>query len=127
MMTRCFTAVLIWLAGAVCALAQFGSFGDVPVEINADGNTRFEGGVAIAEDNVQIHYGDYSIYCDYAEYNPDTRDVLLVGNIRLYTPTDLLTGQRALLIWRPSRCVRSSSPAPTIPLCSAPPASALPR
>ncbi len=96
MMTRCFTAILIWLAGAVCALAQFGSFGDVPVEINADGNTRFEGGVAIAEDNVQIHYGDYSIYCDYAEYNPDTRDVLLVGNIRLYTPTDLLTGQRAL-------------------------------
>ncbi|MDX2080997.1 MAG: hypothetical protein SFU53_09455 [Terrimicrobiaceae bacterium] len=77
--------------------AQFGGgFGDVPVEITADGNTRFEGGVAIAEDNVQIHYGDYSIYCDYAEYNPDTRDVLLIGNIRLYTPEQVLTGQRAL-------------------------------
>jgi len=96
MRNRCITAVLVWLSGVVCALAQFGSFGDVPVEINADGNTRFEGGVAIAEDNVQIHYGDYSIYCDYAEYNPDTRDVLLVGNIRLYTPTEVLTGQRAL-------------------------------
>ncbi len=96
MRNRCITAVLVWLSGAVCALAQFGSFGDVPVEINADGNTRFEGGVAIAEDNVQIHYGDYSIYCDYAEYNPDTRDVLLVGNIRLYTPTEVLTGQRSL-------------------------------
>ena len=87
---------LAWLAGMVCAMAQFGSFGDVPVSITADGNTRFEGGVAIAEDNVQIHYGDYSIYCDYAEYNPDTRDVLLIGNIRLYTPKELLTGQRAL-------------------------------
>jgi len=86
-------AVAVW---PVCALAQFGSFGDAPVEITADGNTRFEGGVAVAEDNVQIHYGDYSIYCDYAEYNPDTRDVLLVGNIRLYTPNEVLTGQRAL-------------------------------
>jgi len=80
----------------MAAFAQFGNFGDIPVEITADGNTRFEGGVAIAEDNVQVHYGDYSIYCDYAEYNPDTRDVLLVGNIRLYTPNELLTGQRAL-------------------------------
>ena len=87
---------LAWLAGMVGAMAQFGSFGDVPVSITADGATRFEGGVAIAEDNVQIHYGDYSIYCDYAEYNPDTRDVLLIGNIRLYTPKEVLTGQRAL-------------------------------
>jgi lipopolysaccharide export system protein LptA len=57
------------------ARAQFGNFGDFPVEITADGNTRFDQGVAIAEDNVQIHYGKYSIFCDYAEYNPDTRDV----------------------------------------------------
>ena len=91
-----FSAALAWLVWAACAFGQFGNFGDVPVSITADGNTRFEGGVAIAEDNVQIHYGDYSIYCDYAEYNPDTRDVLLIGNIRLYTPKEVLTGQRAL-------------------------------
>ena len=78
------------------ASAQFGNFGDIPVEITADGNTRFEEGVAIAEDNVQIHYGEYSIFCDYAEYNPETRDVLLSGNIGVYTPNQLLTGQRAL-------------------------------
>jgi LPS-assembly protein len=96
-MRRCFfSAAFAWLAWAACALGQFGSFGDVPVSITADGETKFEGGVAIAEDNVQIHYGDYSIYCDYAEYNPDTRDVLLIGNIRLYTPKEVLTGQRAL-------------------------------
>jgi Organic solvent tolerance protein OstA len=96
-MRRCyFTAALAWFVWVACAMGQFGSFGDVPVSITADGNTRFEGGVAIAEDNVQIHYGDYSIYCDYAEYNPDTRDVLLIGNIRLYTPKEMLTGQRAL-------------------------------
>jgi len=87
---------LCLLATLPGAHAQFGSFGDVPVEITADGNTRFDQGVAIAEDNVQIHYGDYSIFCDYAEYNPDTRDVLLVGNIRVYSPEQVLTGQRAL-------------------------------
>lgn len=90
---------LLGLCAAVavpCAHAQFGNFGDIPVEITADGNTRFEQGVAIAEDNVQIHYGDYSIFCDYAEYNPETRDVLLSGNIRFYTPNQLLTAQRAL-------------------------------
>jgi len=90
-------AVCFFVALSLSALqAQFGSFGDFPVEITADGNTRFEGGVAIAEDNVQIHYGEYSIYCDYAEYNPETRDVLLVGNIRVYTPQQVLTGQRSL-------------------------------
>jgi len=87
---------LLFVAALPAARAQFGGFGDKPVEITADGNTRFEEGVAIAEDNVQIHYGKYDIYCDYAEYNPDTRDVLLVGNIRLYTPEQVLTGQRAL-------------------------------
>lgn len=90
-------AVCFFVVLSLSALrAQFGNFGDFPVEITADGNTRFEGGVAIAEDNVQIHYGEYSIYCDYAEYNPETRDVLLVGNIRVYTPKQVLTGQRSL-------------------------------
>jgi LPS-assembly protein len=94
-MRKFLLALCLAFAGSF-AHAQIGSFGDAPVEITADGNTRFEGGVAIAEDNVQIHYGDYSIFCDYAEYNPDTRDVLLVGNIRVYTPDTVLAGQRAL-------------------------------
>lgn len=96
MLSTGFRLILLLLACSVCAFAQFGSFGDIPIEITADGETTFEGGVAVARDNVQIHYGKYSIYCDYAEYNPETRDVLLVGNIRLYTPNEVLTGQRAL-------------------------------
>jgi lipopolysaccharide assembly outer membrane protein LptD (OstA) len=94
-MKRCLHVAALFAALA-SASAQFGDFGSSPVEITADGNTRFEGGVAIAEDNVQIHYGEYSIFADYAEYNPDTRDVLLLGNIRLYTPSEVLTSQRAL-------------------------------
>ncbi|MEI8386956.1 MAG: hypothetical protein WCG76_05110 [Verrucomicrobiota bacterium] len=91
-----FTVSLSGLRAQIGGIPNFGSFGDVPVEITADGNTRFEEGVAVAENNVQIHYKEYSIYCDYAEYNPETRDVLLVGNIRVYTPKAVLTGQRAL-------------------------------
>jgi len=84
------------LCTADAQLPAFGSFGDIPVEITADGETRFEGGVAIAENNVQIHFKDISIYCDSAEYNPDTRDVLLVGNVRIYQDKGVLAGERAL-------------------------------
>jgi lipopolysaccharide assembly outer membrane protein LptD (OstA) len=97
-------AVLVWgasplwsqpMSGGMGPVA-FGGFGDQPVEITADGETRFEGGVAVAEDNVQVHYGDVSIYADYAEYNPDTRDVFLDGNVRIYTPEGAFVGQRAV-------------------------------
>ena len=76
--------------------AQFGSFGDAPIEINADGGTKFEGGVAIAENNVVIQYGASTIYCDYAEYNPETRDVLVRGNVRIYRDKYVFTGDRAV-------------------------------
>jgi lipopolysaccharide assembly outer membrane protein LptD (OstA) len=76
--------------------AQFGSFGDKPVEITSDGDTRFENGTAVADNNVQIRYGGVAIYTDHAEYNPDTRDILLLGNVRIYSGEDLFNGQRAL-------------------------------
>jgi hypothetical protein len=74
-------ALLGLLLFCLPAAAQFGSFTDVPVEIRADGETRFVGGVAVAEDNVQIHFRGTDIYCDYAEYNPETREVLLVSEV----------------------------------------------
>ena len=88
--------LLVFLAGGPAARSQFGSFSDVPVEIRADGGTRFEGGVAVAEDNVQIHFRGTDIYCDYAEYNPETREVLLTGNVRIYHEGQILNGQRAI-------------------------------
>ncbi|MBV9732453.1 MAG: LPS-assembly protein LptD, partial [Verrucomicrobia bacterium] len=61
-----------------------GKFSQSPVEITAEGQTRYEGGVAIAENHVVIHYGDVAIYCEYAEYNPETHDVLVKERVRLY-------------------------------------------
>jgi len=89
-------ALLLPMSGA---LAQFGSFSDVPVDITVDeanGQQRVENGIAIAENGVQIHYNDITIYTDYAEYDLTTHDVLLVGNIRIYSTDNVFTGQRAL-------------------------------
>ncbi len=95
-MKICHLLLALFLLGAQALQAQFGSFGDIPIEITADGETRFIGGVAVAENNVVIHYGSTSIYADYAQYNPDTRDVLIVGNVRIYREGHLTTGDRAL-------------------------------
>lgn len=88
--------LLLSLLFVTSALAQVVDFNNRPVEITADGNTRFENGVALAEDNVQIHYNGISIYCDRAEYNPETRDILLIGNVRIYSEKSLFTAERAL-------------------------------
>jgi len=97
-MRKLFPALAGFFLLCLPAPAQFGfgSFTDVPVEIRADGETRFVNGVAVAEGNVQIHFRGTDIYADYAEYNPETREVLLVGNIRIYNDDQILTGQRAV-------------------------------
>ncbi len=82
-MRKWLTPFLLLLCAAAAAHAQFGSFGDVPIEINAD-STQFIGGVAVAEGHVIVQYGAVTIYSDYAQYNPDTRDVLVRGNVRIY-------------------------------------------
>lgn len=87
--------LLVLLLTAVGARAQFGSFGDVPIEINAE-ETRFENGVAVAERNVIIRYGAVSVYCDYAQYNPDTRDLLALGDVRIFQGAQMFAGERAV-------------------------------
>jgi hypothetical protein len=94
-MHRLLISLAILLLAGVAGRAQFGSFGDVPIEINAE-EMNFEGGIAVADRNVIIRYSDVTIYCDYATYNPETRDVLLVGSVRLYRQGQLFTGDRAL-------------------------------
>ena len=90
---------LLLLLWAPVLRAAAPSFGDTPIEINvgSGGEVHFAAnGVAVAERNVIIHYGSASIYADYAQYNPATRDVLLIGNVRLYREGRLATGDRVL-------------------------------
>jgi LPS-assembly protein len=69
--------------------------GPIPVEISSEA-TRFEGGVAIAEKDVVVRYGDATIYCDYAEYNPDTHDIVLRGNVRFFRERYAFMADRAI-------------------------------
>lgn len=94
-MTKLLIALAFLLACLAGARAQFGSFGDVPIEITAE-QTGFDGGIATADNNVVIRYGEVVIYCDHAQYNPDSRDVLVRGNVRLYREGRLFTGERAV-------------------------------
>ncbi len=79
------------------ARAQLPSFGDVPVEINAE-STRYdpETGIAYADDNVILGYGDVRIYCDHAQYDNGTRDVLVEGNVRIFRGGRLFVGESAI-------------------------------
>lgn len=94
-MKRLLLSLALLLLGISGARAQFGSFGDVPIEINAE-ETRFEGGTAIADRDVVIRYAGTTIYCDFAQYNPDTRDVLVQGNVRIFREGQQLTGERGI-------------------------------
>ncbi|HSI12274.1 MAG TPA: LPS assembly protein LptD [Chthoniobacter sp.] len=94
-MKRLLYSFALLLLGATGAWAQFSSFGDVPIEITSE-STRMENGLAIADRDVIIHYKDTMIYCDYAQYNPDTRDVFLTGDVRIYREGHLFTAERAI-------------------------------
>ena len=68
---------------------------DVPVDIESD-ETSFENGVAIAKGDVVIRYKTTTIYCDYAQYDRDTGDALVRGNVRIYTDGRVFNGERAV-------------------------------
>ncbi len=94
-MKKTLSTIALALVALAPARAQVSSFGDVPVEIDAE-DVSGANGMAIARDNVVIHYNDSTIYSDYAEYNPDTRDVLVRGNVRIYREGQVFTAERAI-------------------------------
>ncbi len=76
-------------------LAAPGGLGEIPVYINSD-ETSFENGIAVAQGNVEISYKQTTIYCDYAQYDRDTGDALVKGNVRIYSEGHLFVGERAV-------------------------------
>jgi len=72
--------------------AQNQSLAGQPMEITATGGTNYINGVATAHENVAIHIGDADLYADDATYNPETHDVRLEGNVRIYRGIELFVG-----------------------------------
>ncbi|MDB6175261.1 MAG: lptD [Chthoniobacteraceae bacterium] len=88
----CSALLLMCRAGAH---AQFGNFDDIPIEIDSE-EKSFDKSIATADKNVVIRYGEIVIYSDHAQYNPETRDILVSGNVRIYREGRLFTGERAI-------------------------------
>ncbi|WP_018290558.1 LPS-assembly protein LptD [Verrucomicrobium sp. 3C] len=58
--------------------------GQQPVEINAQ-ETHFVGGIATAEGNAVVRFGDTTLYADRVSFDNRTRNVFADGNVRVYT------------------------------------------
>jgi hypothetical protein len=69
--------------------------GQPPLEINSV-NTYYSGGIAIADTDVVIRFGDATMYCDHAEYNADSRDIFLKGNVKFYRERYAFFADRAV-------------------------------
>ncbi|MEQ1851337.1 MAG: LPS assembly protein LptD [Chthoniobacteraceae bacterium] len=91
----------LWMAAQAIAQTpaalpgEPGSFSDIPIDIAAE-KLDASGALATASGNVQISYGSTTIYCDQAQYDPTTRDVIATGNVRIYRDGQLVTAERAV-------------------------------
>ena len=85
--------VLLMAAGILNAAIEAPK--NQPVEITSTGQTTYEGGLAVARENVAIHMGDADIYADYAQYDSHTHEIHIRGNVRIYRDTNLYLASEA--------------------------------
>lgn len=94
-MRKLLLPIFLFLCAASLVQAQLASEKQ-PIEITASGDTNYQNGLATAHGNVVIHAGDTDIYCDSAQYNPKTHEVLAEGHVRIYRTVGLYVGDRAI-------------------------------
>lgn len=90
--------ILVFLLACTLTIAQTPpetSLKGQPVEITSTGGTTYQNGVATARDNVSIHVGDVDIYADAADYDTNTHEIRLEGNVRIYRGVEMYVGDRA--------------------------------
>jgi LPS-assembly protein len=88
MRTLVWGSLFLFLA-AGSAIAARSTSDHEPVEITSSGETTYDNGIATARDKVAIHIGDTDIYGDFAQYNSQTHEVLVRGNVRIYRDVSL--------------------------------------
>lgn len=75
---------MVWAASAQSPAA--------PIEITADRNA-FLDGIATAEGNVVIRYGNNTIFADQATFDQSTREVSAHGNVRIFAQGKIYRGE----------------------------------
>jgi LPS-assembly protein len=66
-----------------------------PIQIESREISR-EGNLSIAKGDVVIGVGDTTIYCDYAQCDIVTRDVMVSGGVRIFRGEKVFSGDRAI-------------------------------
>jgi LPS-assembly protein len=94
-MPKTLQLIVLLVCATGWARAEITTPHDLPVEITASGETRYENGIATASDNVAIHFGDSDIYGDHVRYNSATREVFMEGHVRIYRGVNLYVGESA--------------------------------
>ena len=92
----------------------FGKFSDIPIDIAAE-RMGASGQLSTASGNVQITYGATTIYCDEAQYDPNSRDVIATGNVRIYREGQLVTAERAVYNLESKDIIAASSRGESLP------------
>ncbi len=73
------------------------SFEDIGLKFSGQKmNRSVEKNTMTAEGDVHIAYGSTTIYCDYAQMNQTTRDIIVSGYVRIYREGRLVTAERAV-------------------------------
>jgi LPS-assembly protein len=66
----------------------------MPIEITAEGENSYEGGIAHASGNVVVKYGSDIVYADRIMYDAKKREVMATGNVRVYAGDRIYRGDR---------------------------------
>ncbi len=64
-----------------------------PIEISADGENRYQGGIAYAEGNVVVRHGEDTIYADQVSFDKDRRELTAKGNVRIFSNNKIYRGE----------------------------------
>ncbi len=67
-----------------------------PLQIESRTEVQRIGNLAVAKGDVVISVGDTTIYCDYAQYDQETRDVMVSGDVRILRGGKFFAGDRAI-------------------------------
>lgn len=68
----------------------------IPIEITADGENRFEAGMAYASGNVMVKYKDDVLYADEVAYDSKHKEITAMGNVRLYSQGHIYRGDQII-------------------------------
>jgi len=69
--------------------------GGSPVEIVSRGGTSFDGTIASAEGNVAVYTDSATLFADRIDYDMESGELFLDGNVRIYSVDGLFSGDRA--------------------------------